>query len=418
MRKLLIAAVAVAAIAGGLYATGLLPIATSPSTLAAPGAPSEPAKTMRKAGTREEPAPAVTVVRATQSPIRETVLVTGTLVPRLEVLVAPEVEGLRVVELLAEEGDRVTKGQVLALLEQETLKAQLAQNDAALAKANAAITQASSNIIAAEAKQVETGNALDRAKPLSKSGVLSESTLDQRESAARSAAAQLRVAQDGLRVAEAEKAQIEAQRRDLQWRLSRTEVRAPVSGIVSRRNARMGAVASGSAVAQPMFNIITSGEIELEAEVPEVDMARLRAGQKAVISSAGAGEVKGTVRLVNPEIDRASRLGRVRVTIGDGPALRIGSFGRGLIEVRTGEATVLPASSVLFGAEGAYAQIVGKDNRIVSRKLQTGLQTTEIVEIVSGIQPGEIVVAKAGTFLRSGDLVTPVETNKGLAKSN
>lgn len=420
MKKLLIATATTALIAGGLYATGLLPFASSPSTFASPGEPGGPKAKgpTTGSGSREEPAPAVTVVRAARAPLRETVLVTGTLVPRLEVLVAPEVEGLRVIELLAEEGDSVARGQVLAALEQETLRAQLAQNDAALAKANAAITQARSNIVAAEARQVETGNAWDRAKPLSKSGVLSDSILDQREAAARSAAAQLKVAQDGLLVAEAEKAQVQAQRRDLDWRLSRTEVRAPVAGLISRRNARMGGVASGSAVAQPMFVIITAGEIELEAEVPEADMARLRAGQKAVISTAGTGEVKGTVRLVNPEVDRSTRLGRVRITLAPSRELRIGSFGRGTVEVRTGEGTMLPASAVLFGSEGAFAQVVGKDNRVVSRKVETGLQTTEIVEIVSGVEPGDLVVARSGTFLRTGDLVSPVQASSGLAKSN
>jgi HlyD family secretion protein len=414
MRKLLFGALLAAAAAVGLYYKGMLPLLPPPSG----GAASKQAASLGgMAAARTEPAAAVTVARAQKVPIEEIVLVTGTLVPRLEVLVAPEVEGLRVISLHAEEGDVVEKGQVLARLEQETLKALIAQNDATLARSAAAIMQARSNITAAEARREEASNALDRARPLGKSGVVSESTLDQREAAARTAVALLRVAQDGLKLAEAERAQVEAQRRDLDWKLSRTEVRAPVDGIVSRRNARLGAVASGSAVAQPLFNLIARGEIELEADVPEIDLARIRPGQFASISVAGAGETKGKVRLVMPEVDRTTRQGRVRIGLGNGSSHRVGSFARGTVLIRKSEELALPSSAVLFGKEGAYVQLV-VDNRIVTRKIVFGLTTAERTEIRAGLEPGDAVVAKAGTFLREGDLVNPTEQRNGSARVN
>ena len=414
MNKVLAAsAIAVVAVAG-LYAKGMLPFAKPESGHAASR---ETGPIKPKAITRDEPAPAVTVVRAAKTALTETVLVTGTLVPRLEVLVAPEVEGLRVMELLVEEGDRVTQGQPLARLEQETLRAQLAQNDAALAKAAASIAQARSNIVAAEARRVEASNAYDRAKPLKQTGALSESTLDQREAAARTAVAQLRVAEDGLKVAEAERAQIDAQRRELSWKLSRTDVRAPVGGIVSRRSARVGGLASGTAAALSMFHIIADGQIELEGEVPEADLNRLKAGQQAVVLVAGASEAKGAVRLVMPEVDKATRQGRVRIVLGENPGLHIGSFGRGLVTLRNTNAIAVPASAVLFNADGAYVQIVTA-NRVVSRKVIAGLQMGELVEIKEGVAEGEMLVAKAGTFLRGGDGVTPVESRDAAKKLN
>lgn len=414
MKKVVIGIAMAAVVGGGLYVVGMPQLARSPAGQAAPV---EAKRQNGKSAPRDEPAPTVTVVRAAKAPIEETVLVTGTLVPRLEILVAPEVEGLRVMELLVEEGTRVAKGQVLARLETETLRAQLAQNDATLAKAAASIMQAESNITAAEARRVETANALERARPLSRSGVVSDSTLDQREAAARTAAAQLKVAEDGLKLAIAERAQVEAQRRDIAWKLSRAEVRAPADGLVSRRNGRIGAVASGTAVAQPLFNLIADGEIELEAEVPEGDLARLQAGQPATIAIAGAAEAKGKVRLVMPEVDRATRQGKVRIGVGDGASLRIGSFGRGTVLVRKSEVLALPAGAVLFGAEGAYVQLV-VDNRIVTRKVVSGLATAEAIEIRSGLVAGDAVVAKAGTFLRAGDLITPVDLRNGAAKVN
>ena len=85
----------------------------------------------------------MSVVKAAQADFTEMVTVSGSLVPRDEILVAPEVEGLRVLELKVDEGDRVKKGDVLAILVQESLDAQLAQNDAiARPLPTAAIAQA------------------------------------------------------------------------------------------------------------------------------------------------------------------------------------------------------------------------------------------------------------------------------------
>ena len=117
----------------------------------------------------------------------ETVLATGSLVAREEILVGPEVEGLRITEVLADEGARVKKGDVLARLVADTLDAQVAQNDAALARSAAAIAQAKASIVQAEARLVESRNSLDRAKPLRQAGHMTEAVFDQREQAARTA---------------------------------------------------------------------------------------------------------------------------------------------------------------------------------------------------------------------------------------
>ncbi|MEW5964042.1 MAG: efflux RND transporter periplasmic adaptor subunit [Pseudomonadota bacterium] len=350
-------------------------------------------------------APAVTVVRVALADFHETVLVTGTLVPREEILVAPEVEGLRVLDLAVDIGDRVARGDVLARLVRETLDAQLAQNDAGLARVAAQAARAESEIVAAEARLEEAKAQFERAKPLAKSGYMSESVFDQREAAARTASAQLAAARDGLKVAAAEKAQLEAQRRELEWRLAKAEVRAPAGGIVSRRNARIGGLATG--IGEPMFRIIRDSEIELDAELTETSLAKVREGQRAIVSVTGASEREGTVRLVSPEVDRATRLGRVRVFLGADPALRIGSFARGTIATAEGRGLAVPVSAVQYGPAGASVLVV-VDGKVATRAITTGLSAAGSVEVRSGLVEGDVVVARAGTFLRDGDTVRPV----------
>ncbi len=398
-KKLVLAAVAaLVGVTGVMAAMGKLPLLKKAGVQAA-----NTTDIKKPAG---PPALAVTVNRVEASDFIETVLVTGSLVPREEILVGPEVEGLRVIEVLADEGQRVTKDQVLARLVSDTLEAQLAQNDASLARAGAAIAQALSNITSAEARVTEAQNALNRGKPLAKSGYLSESGMDQREATAKTAAAALAVARDSLTVAQAEKAQVEAQRRELSWRRGRTEVRAPADGLISRRVARIGGYATGAS--DPMFRIVAKGEIELDAEIVETRLGKLKVGQPVEVDAAGGGKVKGTLRLISAEIDKATRLGRVRIFIGENPALRIGSFARGTIETSRSRGLSVPTSSLLYSGNTVTVQVVTAEGRIATRAVKIGLEQGAAVEIRDGLTAGDLVVVKSGTFLRDGDAVRPI----------
>jgi HlyD family secretion protein len=358
--------------------------------------------------------PAVSVVKVGDADFTETVAVSGSLVPREEILVAPEVEGFRVLDLKVDVGDRVKKGDVLAILVQESLDAQLAQNDASLARGDAAISKARSAIAEAEAHAAEADASFDRAKPLKNSGYLSASTYDQREAAAKSSQAQLVAARDGLKLAEAEKAQVEAQRRELQWRRDNTQVTAPADGLVSRRTARIGGMASG--VAEPLFRIVLRGEVELDAEVIETELAKMSPGQKAKINVAGVGDVAGAVRLVSPEVDKTTRLGRARIFLGDDPRLRIGSFARGTVDTAVAHGLAVPSSAVVFDAEGAFVQVVC-DGHVVRNNIKTGLISGGRVEVREGLAVGDMVVAKAGTFLRDGDAVRAIAPDAKISEA-
>jgi HlyD family secretion protein len=349
--------------------------------------------------------PVVTVTAARFAPFSDTVMVTGSLAPREEVLVGPEVDGLRIVELLAEEGDEVKKGQALARLSKDTLETQLAQNSAGLARANAMIEQAKLMITETEAQETQAAADFGRADKLRQTGDASVAIFDQRQAVARTSKAKAASSKRGLTLAEAEKAQLEAQRHELEIRLDHTEIRAPAAGVISRRAARQGAQASSAA--EPLFRIISKGEIELDAEVAEAHLPKLATGMTAHVDVAGLSERAGRIRLVMPEVEKSTRLGRVRIFLGVDRALHIGSFARAVIETASSKGLAVPAGSVLYGPDGPTVQVV-KEERVETRLVRTGLAAGDAVEIRSGLTEGEMVVARAGAFLRDGDAVRPV----------
>jgi HlyD family secretion protein len=352
-------------------------------------------------------APSVTVTTIRQGPIVDSVIVTGTLVAREEILVAAQIDGYAITEILMEEGDRVKAGQVLARLSREMIDAALAQNKAQIARAEASIASARSTIVEAEAARAQAQSSFQRTRTLRDEGIASAETFDQRQAAAQQTTARLSAAREQLRLAEADKALAEAQRSEWMIREGRTEIRSPADGVVSRRAARIGAIAA--AAADPMFRIIRDGAVELEADLAETTLARIVVGQKAAVRPAGRDvDLPATVRLVSAEIARASRLGRVRIQLDNPEGLVIGSFARGSIDIARKQAALAPLSAVLFTTEGPRVQVV-KDGIVETRPITTGIRAGGLVEVKSGLAEGETIVSISGTFLRNGDRVTPVE---------
>ncbi len=349
--------------------------------------------------------PNITVLTATRREIVASVTVTGTLRPRETVTVGADVEGLRVRELLVDEGDEVKAGQVLARLETDMIEVNLARAASQIAKAEAAVTQAQAAIAEAEPSAVEAEGSLRRARALNEKGIVGQDILDARVSASATATARLATARQSVALAEADLAAARAERAELELRRAKAEIKAPTDGLVLRRAAQLGQIVSGGAGG--LFEIARDGLIELEADVSETGLGRLRKGEPARVVAAGGVEVPGEVRLVSPRVDAASRLGRVLVALPRDAALRDGAFARAVVETARLEGVAVPRTAVNTDASGAFVQVV-KDGIVETRRVETGLSAGEIVEIASGLSEGESVVAVAGTFVRDGDRVTPV----------
>ena len=175
-------------------------------------------------------------------------------------------------------------------------------------------------------------------------------------------------------------------------------LRAPAAGLITEVRTIVGAPASPQA--GPMFRLAVGNEIELDAEVPGIHMLKLNANATARVSRDGGSDIAGRVRLISPEIDRATQLGRVRIALGANAPLKVGMFARATIDARRSCGVAIPRSAL----DHLTVQVV-KGNTIETRKVRVGLTNETSTEIVEGLSEGEIVVSDAGTSLHDGDQV-------------
>lgn len=357
-------------------------------------------------------APSIVTVTAERAHVVDRVLASGLITAVEEVFVQPQVEGLAVDELVADVGDRVEAGQVLARLSSDALILQKSQLEATRAKAQAAIAQLEAQLAEVQASSAEIEKASARAQELVKNGTYSKVQAEQAEAQAVGARAKVRSVEEAIKVGQADIAVVDAQMRDIDLRLARTEVKAPVAGIVAARGAKTGAIASGAA--GPMFTLIRDGALELRAEVAETDMLKLAEGQKASIEIVGAeGAIEGRVRLVEPTLSQTTRLGTVRIELPDTVSLRAGLFAEARIVVAERDAVVVPVTSASIAGSKASVLLV-KDGIASQREVKTGIRDGDKLEIVEGVAAGDLIVAKAGAFVRDGDRVNPItETTTG-----
>lgn len=352
--------------------------------------------------------PAISVIAATARPMTDRVIASGLIGPVEAVQVAPLIEGQPIEQLLADVGDQVAEGQVLAVLSKSTLELQRSQVLASLAAAKATIAQAEAQLIDADSAAAEAARVSERTAKLREQGSASQAAADTANAAAVSATARVTVARQSLEAARAQLALNEAQLANVELQLTRTEVKAPVSGLIVARNATLGAIAT--AAGQPMFTMEKDGALELRADVAEADLQRLAQGQAARLTAVGLdGSFSGTIHLVEPAIDTATRLGRARIEIVEDARLRTGMFVEAEITVASRTALAVPVTAV--GSDGTDATVMRVKDGVVERVVvTTGIRDGGHIEVVSGLAEGDLVVVKAASFVRQGDRIDPVLT--------
>ena len=332
----------------------------------------------KKAAAPPKPALSVTVVQAQNASLPLKIVANGNLAAWQEASVGTEANGLRLAQVLVNVGDTVQRGQVLAVFAPDMVQADIAQMRASQAEAEATLAEAQANA--------------QRARDLQASGALSAQQINQYLTAERTAQARL----------DAQKAMAQMQ----QLRLAQTKVVAPDSGVISARNATVGAVLPAG---QELFRMIRQGRLEWRAEVPSSDLAAVKTGQTVLVTPPNLAAIKGRVRMVGPTVDPQTRNGLVYVDLVPGGGAKAGMFARGEFEIGAGSGLTLPQSAVVLRDGFSYVHKVGADSRIQEVKVRVGRRTADRIEIVDGLTAEAKVVASGGAFLADGDTVRVVK---------
>lgn len=320
----------------------------------------------------------VTVVAPGRDTVVRAINATGTLAARREIPVGVVGEGGQVTRVFVDAGDWVQRGQVLVSVDRSVQVQQAAALEAQIGVARADLLLAQ--------------NELDRALQLVDRGFISKADVDRKTATRDAARARVNVAT--------------AQLGETRARNARLDIRAPVSGYVLERNVETGqTVSAGSGV---LFRLAQDGQMELQAQLSENDLALVSEGVPASVTPVGTDRVfNGTIWQVAPMINTQNRQGIARISLPFDKALRPGGFASVEIKAGSMSAPVLPESAVQTGREGSFVYIVGKDNKVKQRPVKVGDTTANGLIIASGLDGTERVVLYAGGFLNPDETVNP-----------
>ena len=328
---------------------------------------------------------------AAMGPIVSEVMGTGALEARTQATISAKISG-RLAQVLADQGDRITKDQVLATLDDGDLRQQVEVAKAEVAATEAGVEHASAGIVSAEATAVEARASYVRSAELRKGGFISDEDLDQATRRRDVAEAELRRAQ--LAKVETERQVQKAQEslRYYQERLADTIIRSPFDGLVIQRSREPGdVVVPGSAILQ----IISTDQMWVSAWVDESAMSSVEGGQLArvVFRSEPDKSYRGTVSRMAPLVDRETREFLVDVTVKELPKTwAVGQRAEVYIQTARKDQALLIVPAAITWQKGKAGVFVNSAGHAAWRKVELGLRSDDAVEVLKGLAPGEVVI--------------------------
>jgi len=319
---------------------------------------------------------------STTTPARQTwptqLLASGNLAAWQEAIVGAQTGSLRIAELYVDVGQQVKRGQLLARLADDSLKASLDKQNAAVATARANLDQAHANVL--------------RARAVSGSGAISGKSIDDYVIAEATSQAALASAQADLL--------------STQIQLEQTRIVAVDDGYVSSRSALLGNVVSAGT---ELFRLVRQSRIEWRAEVDAQRVSQVKVGQVVRIGLPDGSITEGKVRLIAPTLSTSTNRATVYVALPTGSGAAPGMFASGTIEGEATLALTLPQSAVVLRDGRSDVYLLKDDSTVTRRTVVTGRRQGDRIEVLSGLNADARVVASGGAFLAEGVKVERIE---------
>jgi RND family efflux transporter MFP subunit len=325
-----------------------------------------------------------------RAPLSEDVQIVGNLVGNATVQVAPKVAG-RLASVRVRIGDTVSRGQVIATVEDNEIREQVRQAEAAFEVSQATIRQRQADL-----KFSQTN--LDRSRSLFERQLVPRQTLDDADARHQAAEAQLDLAR-------AQNAQSSARLQELKITLANTSILSPVDGFVGARFLDQGGFASTN---QPVFSVVDIRPVRLVASLVERDFRRVKAGTPGLVEvDAFPGEeFSGTVARVAPVFDPQTRTAQMEIEVPNPTGrLKPGMYARVTLRVaERADALSVPRNAVV-DRDGKKVVYVIDGQTARERQVELGIEGPERVEIRAGLAEGDAIVTVGAAALHDGDRI-------------
>jgi multidrug efflux pump subunit AcrA (membrane-fusion protein) len=380
----------------------------------------------KQAEKEAEPVPLVQLAPVARQPVKRIITGEGVLRAIDQSAIMPKITA-PVAKFYVNRGDHVSKGQLLATLENRDLAASVADAKGAYEQADAnyrnlssaqvpdEMVKAQADVDAARQAALSAKKVLDSREELFKQGALARRLVDEAAAAYAQANSQYATAQKHLESLqsvgrheevrgaagglESAKGKYEA----AQAQLAYSEVRSPISGVIADRAVFPGEMANAGTALLTVMDV--SGVIA-RINIPQAQAAYVRVGQPATVTATDSPvEVAGKVTVVSPAVDPQSTTVEIWVQAPN-PGERLRPGGSVHVTIQAGaipDAVVVPVAALLPSEDGGTAVVVvGQDSVAHQRKAQVGVRNNEVAQLLSGAQAGEQVVVAGGVGLDDG----------------
>jgi HlyD family secretion protein len=380
-----------------------------------------------KAEKEKEPEVSVQTTPAEKEDISQIVNADAVIFPLQQATVAPKITST-IKQFLVQRGDRVRKGQLLAVLENADLSAAAESSRGDFEQAEAAYTTTVTSSLPQQIQKAQLDadsakSAYEAAekvynsrKDLFQQGALPRRELDAAEVALVAARSQNEQAQkqladlqrvgkeQALKSAQGQRLSAEGKYRGAAAQLSYSEIKSPIDGVVTDRPLYVGDVATAN---QPLLTLMNISRLIAKGHIPQSEAAQLKVGNPAKLKVPGMDDsIEGKVTLVSPALDPGSTTIEVWVEAKKAnPNLRPGiTVQVGMVAKTVKEAVVVPAAAVYKNPEGNgnYVLVAGADEKAHVKPVQVGIRNGEDAQIASGINPGDPVITSGGYAVPDG----------------
>ena len=375
---------------------------------------------------------AVSVTKAAKATVEVVSTLSGKVKPAQEVSIIPKISG-KVAGINFEVGDKVKEGDVLFYLDDNDIKLQVQQAEAALSIAESALertkggsveqqlSQLKSSLVSAETAYNDAKLNYERLKSLFEVGGISREALESAETRLKVAEEQYKTAKtsydltlskinpENIAGAEAQVKQARAAYDIAKTQLENTIVKSPVAGVVASRNIDVGEMVGTMAAA---MSIVDLSYVTVDVNVPETIINKINQNDPVdvLIKSVSNEPLRGQVMSVSPAADPQTQNYTVKIKVpNDEGLLKGGMFAEIKIGVDKAENVLSVPLSAVIDDNGRKVVYVVKGDKAEKREISIGFSNNELVQVLSGVSEGEEVVVKGQNLLSDGSKVTVVE---------